>query len=118
MSTDRVVDELLRLRGLEMLGPIGDELARAALGTGAVAVEHDVLAWEGSHGTIRAHRVVVMTPAELHARVVASHATMDSLSAALSAAMAERAGQAVADIRLEIGIPGGPVAGPYRGSRA
>lgn len=115
MSGPRAVDEQLRRRAIDILGPLGDEVAREALEVGAVAVEHDVLAWEGSHGTIHAHRVVVLAPAALHARVVASHAARDGLSAALAAAMAERGGHAVADVRVEIGErETGRSSGPYR----
>jgi len=84
LSGARARDELLRIRALEVLGALGDELAREALESGDVAIEHDVLAWEGSHGPMHAHRVVVSTTAELRARLVASHAAMDGLSAALA----------------------------------
>jgi len=113
----RTVDELLRIRALEMLGPLGDPLARAALEAGVASVEHDVRSWEGSHGTVHAHRVVVVVGEDLHARLVtkeaSSHAARDALSAALSAAMAERAGNAVDDVALEIGAVDRP-SSPYR----
>jgi hypothetical protein len=113
----RTVDELLRIRALEMLGPLGDPLARSALESGVVAVEHDVRAWEGSHGTVHAHRVVMVLAEDLHARFVgkepSSHAARDALSAALSAAMAERAGNAVDDVALEAGAVDRP-SSPYR----
>ena len=114
MSSSRASDEPLRIRALEVLGPLGDALARTALESGSVAVEHDVLAWQGSHGTTHAHRVVVVVEPELHARVVTSHAARDALSAALAAAMAERDGQSVADVRVEAGLPERPSLGPYR----
>ncbi len=114
----RVVDELLRIRALEMLGPLGDPLARDALESGIVSVEHDVRAWEGSHGRVHAHRVVVVVGEDLQPRLVAkepsSHAARDALSAALSAAMAERAGNAVDDVAVEIGAVDRP-SSPYRG---
>jgi hypothetical protein len=117
-ASTRAADDALRLRALEVLGPLGDELAREALESGSVAIEHDVLAWEGSHGAVHAHRVVVMTGAELHARLAASHAARDGLSAALAAAMAERAGHSVADVRFEIGELATPASpGPYRRPR-
>ncbi len=118
MSGARAPDELLRIRALEVLGPLGDELAREALEAGDVAIEHDVLAWEGSHGSMHAHRVVVSASAELSARVRASHAAMDALSAALAAAMAERPGHSVADVRVEVGQrESAPPGGPYRAPR-
>ena len=103
MSAPRVADEPLRIRALEVLGPLGDALAREALESGSVAVEHDVLAWEGSHGTTHAHRVVVVVSDELHAQLASRHAAKDGLAAALAAAMAERAGHSVADVRIEAG---------------
>jgi hypothetical protein len=106
------------VRALEVLGPLGDQLAREALASGAVAVEPDVLAWEGSHGTVHAHRIVVVTSDALHAALASSHAARDGLAAALAAAMAERGGHAVADVRIEIGEVGTPALGPYRDPRA
>jgi hypothetical protein len=115
MSETREVDEALRRRALEALGQLGDALAREALEAGAVAIEHDVLAWEGSHGTMHGHRVVVLTSAELSARLAAHPAAMDGLAAALSSAMAVRPGHAVADIRIEVGTATVAVSlGPYR----
>jgi hypothetical protein len=117
VSASRVADEPLRLRALEVLGPLGDALAREALESGTVLVEHDVLAWEGSHGTTHAHRVVVTLAGTLHVRLATSHAAKDGLEAALAAAMAERAGHAVADVRLEAGERADMGLGPYRDPR-
>jgi hypothetical protein len=118
----RVPDEALRIHALEALGPLGDVLARVALEEGSVLVEHDVLAWEGSHGTVHAHRVIVVLPADVHARFAtsdaSSHAAKDALAAALAATMAERAGHAVADVVLEAGIVEHAMSGPYRDPRA
>lgn len=117
MSAPRAADELLRLRALEVLGPLGDALAREALESGSALVEHDVLTWEGSHGTTHAHRVVLVVPQELAARLASTHAAKDGLAAALSAAMAERAGHAVADVRIEAGALEPTGNGPYRDPR-
>ncbi len=114
----RVVDDGLRIRALEALGPLGDELAREALTAGSVSVERDVLAWEGSHGTVRAHRVTVTVETELHRRVTASYAAVDGLNAAVSAAVSERPAEALADLVVAAGMPpsrGG--GGPYREPR-
>lgn len=115
MSAHAVSDEHLRVRALEALGPLGEPLAREALERGVVAVQHDVLAWEGTQGTMHGHRIIVTVDAELQPRVVASYAALDSLSAALAAAMAERGGHAVADVRVETGVVSAPALGPYRG---
>jgi len=112
-----VVDEPLRIRAREIVGPLGDALAHEVLEHGTIAVEHDVLAWEGSHGTIRAHRVVLSCSSELSARISANHAAKDGLFAALAAAMSERAGHSVADVRIAITSPGAASAGPYRDPR-
>jgi hypothetical protein len=114
---ERFADEPLRLRALDVLGPLGDTLAREALETGSVIVEHDVLAWEGSHGTTHAHRVVVVVPGKLETRLASSHAAKDGLSAALAAAMAEQVGHSVADVRIEAGEVDSPALGPYRDPR-
>ena len=117
-TRERVPDEPLRLRALEALGPLGDELARAALEAGVILVEHDVRTWEGSHGTVHAHRVVLVLPAELHARVAGvGHAAQDALAAALAAAMAEHAGHAVADVAYVIGRENDDAGSPYRSAR-
>ena len=115
--TERGVDEPLRLRALEVLGAHGEELARSALETGTVEVEHDVLEWEGSHGTVHAHRVFVTVARDVHALLTSSHAAMDALSAALSAATAERVGHAVADVRIEPGDGRRATLAPYRDPR-
>src|SRR5690606_31111922 len=57
-----VTDDRLRREALEELGPHGPSLAQDALESGALFVERDVLAWEGSLGTIHAHRVVLALP--------------------------------------------------------
>lgn len=112
-----VVDEDLRVRARGALGPLGDALAQDALEHGAVVVERDVRAWEGSHGTVHGHRIVVLLPEDLRARVVARHAAMDGLCAALAAAMAERGthDHAVSDVRVEAGPTVALTSGPYRG---
>ena len=117
MSAPGVADERLRMRALDVLGPLGDALAREVLEAGSVLVEHDVLAWEGSHGTTHAHRVVLVVPEALADRLVSKHAAQDGLSAALAAAMAERPGHSVADVRVEAGELKATGLGPYRDPR-
>jgi hypothetical protein len=117
VSAPRAPDEPLRIRALEVLGPLGDALAREALESGSVVVEHDVLAWEGSHGTTHAHRVVVVVGDALAERLASKHAANDGLAAALAAAMAERPGHSVADVRIEAGEVAAAGLGPYRDPR-
>ena len=110
----RAEDDGLRRRALEALGPLGDPLAREALEQGAVVVEGDAVMWEGTHGTMRGHRIVVILDADLLARANASHAARDAMTAALAAAMAEQAGHAVSDVRLEVGDSAPRASSPYR----
>ncbi len=110
----RSEDEGLRTRALETLGPLGDGLAREALERGTVAVEADAVVWEGTQGTMHGHRIVVALDPELHARATSSHASRDALTAALSAAMSERAGHAVSDVRLEVAVNAPRASSPYR----
>ena len=112
--TERALDEHLRARALMQLGALGDALAREMLERGAVVVESDVLAWEGTQGPMHGHRIVVVLDDELHARAGASHTARDGVTAALAAAMAERGGQAVADVRMEAGAAAPRSSSPYR----
>lgn len=107
-------DEGLRRLALERLGALAPALAREALEHGVVEVEPDVLAWEGSHGTVRAHRVVLRVPPELCARVNAGPAVVDALTAAVAAAVSAVAGNTLADLRV---LPGdvSPRTTAYRG---
>jgi hypothetical protein len=105
----------LRARALDALGALGHPLAREALETGALAIDHDVLAWEGSHGPVRAHRVAVRVRSELAAQIAASPSALDELSRAVAAAVSESPGQALADLRIEEGEGRRAGGGPYRG---
>lgn len=111
-------DEALRLRALALLGEFGDRLAREVLEQGLVELESDVLGWQGSHGRVNAHRVVVRVPPSLIARAEQSHVARDALIAVLAAAIAERGSESLADLRLEEGeVPArrGGARSPYRG---
>ena len=111
-------DDALRRRALEILGPLGDELAREALERGVVDVEHDVTAWDGSGGHVRGHRVIVTVTAPTLARFTERFSPKDALTAALAAAMAERRGEAVVDVRVVEGDARPTHAGaPYRDPR-
>jgi len=110
----RSEDESLRRRALEALGPLGDPLAREALERGTVAVESEAVTWEGTQGTMHGHRVVVSLDAELLARATASYATRDAVTAALSAAMAERSGHAVSNVGFEVAGSAPRASSPYR----
>jgi len=114
-----VPDERLRVRALEAIGALGDEVARTVIAHGSVTVEHDVSGWDGSTGHVRAHRVVVTVEPELFARFAESHAARDAVTAALSAAMSERRNEAVCDVWVVAGTPprlpssGGPYRDPW-----
>ncbi len=98
-----------------MLGAEGHETAIEALESGALEVEPDVTTWEASSGTVRGHRVWAVLPAELLGRVAASLMAQDALAWAIAAALAERAGEALYDLRYEAGdVAAPPGGGPYR----
>lgn len=103
--------ELLRRRALEALGALGHPLALAALEEGALAIEPDVLQWEGSHGPVRGHRVILQVP---DARAAESPAARDALVAAVAAAVALEPGNALADLQIEPGAPPRARGSPYR----
>jgi hypothetical protein len=83
-----IVDEALRRRALDELGPLGDALARTALEVGRLEMELGVATWEASHGTVRAHRGVLVLPNDLHARVTAAPGSVDAITRAVAAAVA------------------------------
>ncbi|GEM_PF-2031141 len=107
-------DEGLRRLALDELGPLAPPLAREALEAGVLEVERDVLAWEGSHGRVRAHRVVLRLVPELCARVNETPSALDALTAAVATAVAAVAGNALAELRV---VPGAaaPRTTAYRG---
>lgn len=111
-----IAGDALRRRALEVLGPLGDVLAREALEHGTIELERGVARWEGSHGTVEAHRVVLLLSPDLHARVTASPAAGDALAAALAGAIAQEEPDATLyDLRVRPGAkPPAPGAGPYR----
>jgi hypothetical protein len=108
-------DEGLRREALARLGPSEPELAREALEAGTLAVEPDVIAWEGSLGPVRAHRVTLLVAVELSAALEEHPSSVDALTRAIAAAVAATPGVALA--ALEIGASDGPPprATPYRG---
>lgn len=109
-------DEALRRLALERLGDHAPELAREALDGGRIEVDRDVLAWEGSLGTVRAHRVRLHVDGALHAKVLAMPSVVDALTAAIASAVANDSGHALAELRLEADAgPARGVRSPYRG---
>lgn len=116
MSASRLADDFLRHGALARLGALGDPLAREALELGALEIETDVLAWEGSSGSVHGHRVVLVMPSAVHERVIVSHAARDALAESIAAALSERPGHSLADLTFEAGASErGPAGGPYRG---
>jgi len=65
---------------------------------------------------MRGQRVVVVMEPEVLGRVAASLMAQDALSWAIAAALSEREGEALFDLRYEAGDPPGSVGGPYRSS--
>lgn len=111
----RALDDALRRRALEVLGAEGHETAREALESGALEIQRDVERWEASSGTVHGHRVYAVMPPELLGRVAASMMAQDALVWSISAALAERAGEALFDLRYEAGdVAPPPHDGPYR----
>jgi hypothetical protein len=109
------LDDALRRRALDLVGPEGHEIASEALASGAIELERDVSSWEGSAGTVRGHRAYVVVPAELLGRVASSMMAQDGLAWAIAAALAERPGEALFDLRYEAGAVDTPHdGGPYR----
>lgn len=100
MKPGRVADEALRRQALGRLGPLAPPLAREALEHGLVEVEHDVLSWEGTLGTRRAHRVVVVVEPELAAALRDAPSAVDALTAAFAEAIA-RGEAALASLDVE-----------------
>ena len=105
---------MLRPRALEVLGPLGDVLAREVIEVAEIDVVPGVASWEGSHGRVRADRIILTVPKELlddvHKRPAARHA----LEAAFAAAVAEEPRASLYELVLEPGMPERGKAGPYR----
>jgi hypothetical protein len=113
----RSEDEGLRRLAIERLGPHAPELAREALERGTIEVEHDVLAWEGSMGTIRAHRASLWLEHELCASVRATPSVVDALTAAVASAVANVVGHSLAELEIGTRAAAGTTTrrSPYRG---
>jgi len=111
---NRSVDDPLRLTALERLGPLAPPVARDALERGVIEVEPDILAWEGSLGAIHGHRVWLAVDSELFRLISAAPVVVDSLTAALAAAIAERGGSSLAELRIQR-RDGAILGTPYRG---
>jgi hypothetical protein len=111
---NRSIDDPLRLTALERLGPLAPPVARDALERGLVEIEADILAWEGSLGAIHGHRVWLSVDPELFRLISAAPVVVDSLTAALAAAMAERGGSSLAELKIHR-REGAVLGTPYRG---
>ena len=107
-------DDALRQQALERLGPLASPLAREALEVGIARATRDVLAWEGSSGTVHGHRVVLEVPADVHRRLMAAPSGVDALVRAFAAAVAGD-GEVLAELVLEPGERAPGTSSPYRG---
>ncbi len=103
----------LRRLALDVLGPLGDALAREALEHGALVVEPAEVSWEGTAGHVRGVRATLRLEAGLCARVLASPATVDALVAAVAIAVASP-GRALADLSFSPGDVPRRERTPYR----
>jgi len=107
-------DEGLRLLALDRLGALAPELARLALEAGVVEVEPNVLAWDGSLGTVHGHLVVLWLDRDLWTRVREVPSVADALTAALAGAVAQASGNALAELKI-LARDIAPRSTPYRG---
>jgi hypothetical protein len=111
-----VIDELLRRRALEALGPWGFDLAREALEGGTLDVSEEAATWEGSAGTMHGDVVTLHLPEAVYPRVLASPSAQDALVRAVAAALSEREGRVLYDLRYLKGGIERVGEGPYRTS--
>ncbi len=93
-------DEALRLLALDRLGALGPPLAREALESGSLEVRLDVVAWSGTMGAMHGHLVVLWLDPTLCELVQSSPSTVDSLTAAVAAAIASTSGDSLADLKI------------------
>lgn len=112
----RPADASLRHRGLAELGGLAPPLALEALGSAVLEIEPDVLAWEGTLGTRRAHRVLLVVEPDLADALRGAPSAVDALTRALAAALAD-GGEALAalDIEARVGARAVAKTSPYRG---
>jgi len=90
--------EALRRQALEELGPLAPALAHDALTAAGITIDADVLAWEGSLGTVHAHRVFLALDEALLLGVRAAPAVVDALTAAVAAALSRTPRVALAEL--------------------
>lgn len=102
----------LRRLAIGKLNPYSAPLTREALESGVVEVEPNVLAWNGTMGTVHGHLVVLWLEPELCRRVNEAPSAIDGLTAALASAVAQASGHALAELKVL------PRAGTARGSTA
>jgi hypothetical protein len=105
---------MLRPRALEVLGPLGDVLARDIIEAADIDVVPNVASWEGSHGRVRADRIVLTIPKDLHEALARKPAARHALEAAFAAAVAEEPLTSLYELVLEPGLPERGKGGPYR----
>ena len=105
---------MLRPRALEVLGPLGDVLAREVIEVADIDVVPGVASWEGSHGRVRADRIVLRIPRDLHEAVGRRPAARHALEAAFAAAVAEEPHASLYELVIEPGLPQRGKSGPYR----
>ena len=92
--------EELRAVALEILGAHADERAVDALRRGRLVLTHGAARWVGSTGPVQGHRVTLGLDAQSLGQLRAAPATVDSLCAALAAAIARRPGETLLELSL------------------
>jgi hypothetical protein len=93
--------EELRLAAIEGLDAHADMRVRDALVHGTLAMTPGVTRWESSHGPVEGHHVTLAVDAERLGALRAAPGMVDALCAILSATIASRAGEALADLVLQ-----------------
>jgi hypothetical protein len=102
----------LRRAAIEALGPFGDARAVRLLELARIALEADAAEWEGSDGTVHAHRIRLGVDGAGLAHIRLVPAIADAVTAALSAALPP--GHALLDLSVRWGVRTATPGASYR----
>ncbi|MCU0658910.1 MAG: hypothetical protein MUF64_27730 [Polyangiaceae bacterium] len=98
----------------EALGLLTSERGREILGSAALRLEPGALTWEGSHGPVQGHRVLLGLEASALGELDQNPSLRDALESGLARALARRPGQSLAALVCRWELEPGGAAGPYR----